>query len=107
VSYSTVSSLNFVLLYSFGTHLRPETQSLVDKLGAPIMLYTNGSKMDEKVAAGYCQVSVKRRYIWAMSQEATSSDLKQIGKLDWYAMYNTQVEYKTLRKGKRRKEVCL
>jgi hypothetical protein len=50
-----------------------------------------------------CHVDIHQIF----SREATSSDLKQIGKLDWYAMYNTQVEYKTLRKEERRKEACL
>jgi hypothetical protein len=40
-------------------------QSLVDKPRAPILLYTDGSKMGEEVAAGYCQVSVQGRYIRA------------------------------------------
>jgi hypothetical protein len=37
-----------------------------------------------------------------MSQEAISSYLKRMRKLDWYAIYSTQVEYKTLRKGKKK-----
>jgi hypothetical protein len=37
-------------------------QGLRDKAKAPILLYTDGSKMGEEVAAGYCQISVQGRY---------------------------------------------
>jgi hypothetical protein len=40
-------------------------QSLVDKPRAPVLLYTDGSKMGEEVAAGYCEVSVQGSYIRA------------------------------------------
>jgi hypothetical protein len=35
---------------------------LRDKAKAPILLYTDGSKMGEEVAAGYCQISVQGKY---------------------------------------------
>jgi hypothetical protein len=34
-------------------------QGMKDKAKAPILLYTDGSKMGEEVAAGYCQISVQ------------------------------------------------
>jgi hypothetical protein len=37
-------------------------QSLRDKAETPILLYTDGSKMGEDVAAGYCQISVQGGY---------------------------------------------
>jgi hypothetical protein len=40
-------------------------QGLRDKAKAPILLYTDGSKMGEEVAAGYCQLSVQGRYTLA------------------------------------------
>jgi ribonuclease HI len=40
-------------------------QGLRDKPRAPVLLYTDGSKMGEEVAAGYCQVSVQGRYTQA------------------------------------------
>jgi hypothetical protein len=40
-------------------------QGLRDKAKAPILLYSDGSKIGEEVAAGYCQISVQGRYIQA------------------------------------------
>jgi hypothetical protein len=37
-------------------------QTLRGKAKAPILLYTDGSKRGEDVAAGYCQISVQDRY---------------------------------------------
>jgi hypothetical protein len=36
-------------------------QSLRDIAKAPILIYTNGFKIGEDVAAGYCQISVQGR----------------------------------------------
>lgn len=38
---------------------------LRNKAKAPILLYTDGSKIREEVAAGYCQVSIQGKYIQA------------------------------------------
>ena len=38
---------------------------LRNKAKAPILLYTDGSKIGEEVAAGYCQVSVQGKYLQA------------------------------------------
>ena len=38
---------------------------LTSKQKAPILLYTDGSKIGEDVAAGYCQVSVQGKYVQA------------------------------------------
>jgi hypothetical protein len=40
-------------------------RGLRDKAKAPILLYTDGSKMGEEVAAGYCQLSVQGKYTLA------------------------------------------
>jgi hypothetical protein len=40
-------------------------QGLRGKAKAPVLLYTDGSKIGEEVAAGYCQISVQGRYTQA------------------------------------------
>ena len=38
---------------------------LRNKAKAPILLYTDSSKIREEVAAGYCQVSIQGKYVQA------------------------------------------
>ena len=40
-------------------------QSLKNKEREPTLLYTDGSKIGEDVAAGYCQISVQGKYTQA------------------------------------------